>query len=106
MASARVDPLGASYPRLEAREKVLGRANYSDDLIRPHMLHGCVLGSPYPHARIVSCSTVRARAVPGVKAVLTADDIGNHRIGPFVRDETVLAVANVLHRIVDGASNL
>ena len=95
MVSSTIDPLGASHPRLEAREKVLGWADFADDLVRPHMLHGCVLGSPYPHARIISCSTERARAVPGVKAVLTAQDIGNQRIGPFVRDETVLAVGTV-----------
>ena len=55
------------------------------------MLHGCVLGSPHPHARILSRDVTRARALPGVKAVVTADDTGSYRIGPFVRDETVFA---------------
>ena len=59
------------------------------------MLHGCVLGSTYAHARVRDYRTADARAMPGVKAVLTAADIGSHRIGPFVRDETVLAVDTV-----------
>ena len=59
------------------------------------MLHGCVLGSPHPHARILSRDVTRARALPGVKAVVTADDTGSYRIGPFVRDETVFATDRV-----------
>ena len=59
------------------------------------MLHGCVLGSPHPHARILSRDVTRARALPGVKAVVTADDTGGYRIGPFVRDETVFATDRV-----------
>ena len=90
-----IDPLGTSHPRLEAREKILGRADYTDDLVRPHMLHGCVLGSPHAHARILSCDTSQARSLPGVKAVITGADTGTHRIGPFVRDETVLATERV-----------
>jgi len=59
------------------------------------MLHGCVLGSPHPHARILSRDVARARALPGVKAVVTAEDTGNHRIGAFIRDETVFAADRV-----------
>ncbi|MEO7938540.1 MAG: molybdopterin cofactor-binding domain-containing protein, partial [Burkholderiaceae bacterium] len=52
----------------------MGRAQYAGDLQLPGMLHAKVLRSPYPHASIVSIDTSAARALPGVKAVLTGAD--------------------------------
>ena len=89
--SAVGDAVGKSSPRLEAREKVLGRATYTDDMTLPGMLFGAVLGSPYPHARIVSIDTAEAAAFPGVKAVITAADIPDTRIGSALKDEPILA---------------
>ncbi len=66
--------LGRAIPQVTARAKVLGRAQYVGDLKVAGMLHAKVLRSPYPHARIVSIDTAAARALPGVKAVLTGDD--------------------------------
>lgn len=63
--------IGKDTPLVNARAKVLGRAQYAGDLKLPGMLHGKVLRSPYPHARIVRVDTSRALALPGVKAVLT-----------------------------------
>ncbi len=88
-------PVGRSLPRLEAREKITGRAEYSDDLSLPRMLHAAVLQSPHAHARILSCDVSAALSVPGVAATLTGDDIGYHRIGPFVKDETAIAKGKV-----------
>ena len=45
--------LGTAVPQVNARAKVLGRAQYTGDLQLPGMLHAKVLRSPYPHARIV-----------------------------------------------------
>ncbi|WNG47129.1 xanthine dehydrogenase family protein molybdopterin-binding subunit [Archangium minus] len=91
------DILGRSVPRLEAREKVTGRAVYTDDMTLPGMLYGALLGSPHPHARILSYDTSRARAIPGVKAVLTAEDLPNHRVGSVLKDQPLLARGKVLH---------
>ncbi|GAB4179507.1 MAG: xanthine dehydrogenase family protein molybdopterin-binding subunit [Wenzhouxiangellaceae bacterium] len=83
--------IGISVPRVDGREKVTGSARYVDDLYRPNMLHGARLGSPYAHARIVSCDTSRAKALPGVKAVLTGQDLPDNLFGVAVSDERVLA---------------
>ena len=93
--SEYVSPVGTSMPRLETREKIIGRAEFSDDLFLPGMLHGAVLQSPYAHARILSYDTSAALAVPGVEAVMTGDDIGFDYIGPFVKDETAIAKGKV-----------
>lgn len=90
-----VNPVGQDLPRLEAREKVTGRAEYSDDLSLPGMLHAAVQQSPYAHARIVSYDLSAALELPGVVATFTGDDIGFHYIGPFVQDETAIAKGKV-----------
>lgn len=66
--------IGQRVPRVDAREKVSGRAVYTGDITMPHMLVGKVLRSPYAHANIVRLDTSKARALPGVKAVLTYED--------------------------------
>lgn len=93
--SAYVNPVGQDLPRLEAREKITGRAEYSDDLSLPGMLHAAVQQSPYAHARIVSYDLSAALEVPGVVATFTGEDIGYHYIGPFVQDETAIAKGKV-----------
>lgn len=62
-------PIGRETPQVTARAKVLGRAMYAGDIHRPGMLHGKVLRSPYPHARIVSIDTSAALALPGVRTI-------------------------------------
>jgi CO/xanthine dehydrogenase Mo-binding subunit len=88
-------PVGQDVPRLDSREKITGRAQYSDDMILPGMLHAAVQQSPYAHAKILSCDVSAALALPGVAAVFTGDDIGYHYIGPFVKDETAIAKGKV-----------
>ena len=89
------DAVGKPVPRLEAREKVAGRALYTDDLSRPNMLHAAQLASPYAHARIVSVDTGAAAALPGVKAVLTGRDFPRNYTGMFLMDQLPLAVDKV-----------
>lgn len=66
--------LGTPVPQVNARSKVLGRAQYAGDIKLPGMLHAKVLRSPYPHARIVRIDVSQALALPGVKCVITGDD--------------------------------
>jgi 4-hydroxybenzoyl-CoA reductase subunit alpha len=66
--------IGRRQPRLDGFEKVSGRAVYTDDLTLPGMLHGRILRSPHPRARILSLDTRRALALPGVKAVIAGRD--------------------------------
>src|SRR3990172_691711 len=67
--------IGGSQPRADAWEKVLGRPLYAGDLAVVGMLHGKIVRSPYAAARIVRIDTSAARALPGVIAVLTHEDV-------------------------------
>jgi CO/xanthine dehydrogenase Mo-binding subunit len=87
--------VGAGLARTDVREKAEGRAQYLADLYRPNMLHGAILGSPYPHARIKSYDIRAALAVSGVHAVITGDDFGDHRMGAFIKDEHAIAKGKV-----------
>ena len=95
MSPAPGTMVGQSIARLEAPEKVTGAAVYTDDLTLPGMLHAAVLGSDYPHARIRSCDTTAARALPGVVAVITAHDVDMDLAGGSLRDEPFLARGKV-----------
>jgi 4-hydroxybenzoyl-CoA reductase alpha subunit len=76
--------------------KVSGATIYADDIVLPSMLHGKILRSPHPHARIVSLDTARAEALPGVHAVVTGRDMPTpYCIIPWTRDETALCVERV-----------
>jgi CO/xanthine dehydrogenase Mo-binding subunit len=96
MTALRTDTeIGRSIPRLEIKEKVTGRAAYIADLYRPGMLHGAILGSPFAHARIRSYDLREALQVPGVRAIVTGDDFGDHRMGAFIKDEHAIAKGKV-----------
>lgn len=64
--------IGTSPSRVDAVDKLVGRAVFGPDVSLPGMLHGKILRSPYAHARIRSIDTSRAEALDGVKAVVTA----------------------------------
>ncbi|MBI5968042.1 MAG: xanthine dehydrogenase family protein molybdopterin-binding subunit [Deltaproteobacteria bacterium] len=68
--------IGKSVTRVDALDKVLGRARFTADLHRnfPHLLHIKVLRSPHAHARIVSIDVSKAEQLPGVRAVVTGKD--------------------------------
>jgi xanthine dehydrogenase molybdenum-binding subunit len=69
------DVIGTTVRRRDGAEKVTGRTRYLHDLILPRMAHGRILRATLPHARIVRIDTTRARALPGVLAVLTGADV-------------------------------
>jgi len=83
--------LGADTPQVTARAKVLGRALYAGDVKVAGMLHGKVLRSPYPSARIVSIDTSEALALPGVKAVLTGAEAPRAMWGVHHKERRILA---------------
>ena len=83
--------IGQSVVRGEGPDKVTGRSIYAADISLPGMLWGKVLRSPFPHARIVSIDTAAAKAVPGVRAVITAADLPDSLVGRRLRDMPVLA---------------
>jgi len=67
--------IGERPPRIDALDKVTGKAIFAADIILPNMIYGRVLRSPHAHARIARLDTARARALEGVMAVVTADDV-------------------------------
>jgi len=75
--------VGKSIPKLDAVDKATGRVQYIQDLKRPGMLYGKILYSKYPHAKIASIDTSRAKRLPGVRVVLTGDDIPAIRMGVY-----------------------
>ena len=83
--------LGQSVPQVNALSKVLGRAQYAGDIKLPGMLHGKVLRSPHPHARIVRIDASAARALAGVKVVLTGEDAPNTPWGVHHKERYILA---------------
>lgn len=88
--------VGRFLPRPDAVEKVTGRALYAADLYFDGMLYAKVLRSEYPHARLVKMDTSKAKALPGVAAVLTAEDIPGERNHGLARpDWPVLAYDKV-----------
>lgn len=83
--------ISRSLPPIDVVEKVTGRARYTDDYHFPDMLYARTLRSPYPHARIIRIETEQAKALPGVRAVLTHADVpGENLHGLVYRDWPVL----------------
>src|SRR5690606_19641707 len=96
-AAARAGLLvvGRDVPRTDAPAKVAGAAQYVADIHLPGMLHAAVLRSPHPHARIVNVNVEAARAMPGVKAVVTGADTAARKWGAFRPDLYPLAIGKV-----------
>jgi CO/xanthine dehydrogenase Mo-binding subunit len=88
--------IGRSLPRLEGRDKVTGRAEYTHLMQLPGMLHAKIFRSTVAHGRIKSVDTSAARKVPGVYAVYTSDDVLNviaePYYGPAFHDQPILAI--------------
>ncbi len=74
-------PLGERIPRIDGAQKVAGDAGFGADVGMPRMLSGRMLLSPHPHALIKNIDTRRARALIGVKAIVTDEDTAQVRLG-------------------------
>ena len=88
------ETIGRPVGRAEGPAKVTGQAIFPADVNLPGTLVGKCLRSPFPYAKIVSIdqdSVAAARQVPGVHAVLTAEDIPPHLVGRMLRDMPILA---------------
>jgi len=82
------------YPRIDAKDKVTGKAKYIDDYRFSGMLYGRILRSPYPHARVLKIDFSRAQRMTGVRAVVTAQDTPKKKYGSYrsgAKDELIFA---------------
>jgi CO/xanthine dehydrogenase Mo-binding subunit len=86
--------IGKRIPKMDAEEKVTGKAVYIHDLKIPGMLYGKILYSPHPHARILNIDTSKAERLRGVKAVLTGYNTPAIRFG-FYKDNIPLKANKV-----------
>ena len=93
----RFSVVGQPLPKIDAWGKVTGDTRYTDDLVLPRMAFGKLLRSPHAHARIRAIDTTRARAVPGVYAVITGADLPRVKFGilPVSQDEEALCTEKV-----------
>ena len=85
-ATSTFTVIGKPIPRIEGPDKVTGRARYSADYTPAGTLWGKHLRSPYPHARILSIDTSKAKALAGVRGVITAADIPAKKLGRSISD--------------------
>ena len=77
--------IGAPVERIEDLRLLRGRGRYVDDLALPGMLHAAILRSSVAHGRLVAIDVSRALGMPGVKAVITAEDIARELDGAIPR---------------------
>lgn len=91
--------VGKPVERTDARVKVTGSARYAGDLVAPGMLHGKLLRSPLAHAKILNIDVSKARALPGVMAVITGKDFPGIPFGtrPDIRDQLPMPITKVHH---------
>ncbi len=91
--------VGRSLPRLEGEAKVTGTAEYIHNLDVPGQLHGVIVRSVEPHARLVEIDTTAALAVDGVRYVITSHEVravtAVDHVGPAFADQPVLAFDEV-----------
>ena len=89
----KLDVVGTRMPMVDAAAKVTGAAQFADDLVFPGMLYGKIVRSPLPHAKILHIDASKAVRLPGVKGVMTGQDIPDRKYGivPKAKDEYALA---------------
>ena len=98
-SSGEFTSVGVSVPRVDAWDKVTGRAIYTADIHLANMVHGKILGSPIAHGRIKRIDTSKAETLDGVLAVITGKDVPDtmYGVSPARYDEYVLAKDTVRH---------
>ncbi len=98
----------STYIRSDGIEKVTGTGRYAADLTRTGMAFAKFRYADHPHARILSIDTSKAKALPGVVAVITQEDLPDVRFGGFVQDRYLFAkdVVRIEAEIVAGVAAL
>jgi CO/xanthine dehydrogenase Mo-binding subunit len=90
--------VGSSIQRIDVLDKLIGTARFSADITLPGMLHAQLLLSAHAHARIHSINTSAAEQVPGVTAVLSANNTPPYRFGSEFPDQELFVRHKALHR--------
>ena len=89
--------------RTDVRGKVLGTGQYCDDVEMEGMVHASAVRSQYPRAKVLDIDASKALALPGVLAVLTAEDVPNNKVGHIQQDWDVMIAKGDITRCVGDA---
>lgn len=95
--------VGSRAFRIDVREKVLGYGEYPDDIEMEGMVYASAVRSKHPRARILDIDYTKAEALPGVLAVLTAEDVPNNKVGHLQQDWDVMIAKGDITRAVGDA---
>lgn len=103
LKAPEVTSVGQRAHRLDVPEKVLGYGEYADDMEVEGLIYGSAVRSKYPRARILSIDDSKAKALPGVRAVLTAKDVpGKNKVGHLKKDwDTMIPVGEITRYVGD-----
>ena len=95
--------LGSSVHRLDVEEKVLGYGKYPDDWYLDDMTYGSAVRAQYARARVLDIDASKAKALPGVVAVITAEDIpGENKVGHIKHDQySLIPIGGLTHYLGD-----
>jgi len=98
-----VSAVGSSALRVDSYAKAAGTAEYADDMYLDGMLYGSAVRTAYPRARVLSVDTSEAEKMPGVHAVLKAEDLpGMQKIGHLKKDwDVLIPVGKITHYMGD-----
>ena len=98
--------LGSSVHRLDVEEKVLGYGKYPDDWYLDGMTYGSAVRSQYARARVLAIDAEKAKALPGVVAVITAEDIpGENKVGHIKHDQySLIPIGGLTHYLGDAVA--
>lgn len=96
---AELSAVGKVIPRVDALEKVTGKAKFTSDFKMPGMLYGKIVRSRYPHAKILRIETAKAEKFPGVRTIVLPDDAPNVRFGYDLCDMFALPKDNIVRCI-------
>ncbi len=99
MGDRRTTVIGGSTPRPDAVDKVRGVARFADDLAFPGMLHGAVVRSTYPHARLVRVDTKDAVGDPEVVCVVSHEDVPGDNLVHVIYDDQPALAADVVRYV-------
>ena len=84
--NSELSVVGKPIPKLDAAQKAMGRAEYIQDIKLPGMLYGKILYSKFANANIIKIDTSKAKALPGVHAILTGEDVPKKMKMGFIKD--------------------
>jgi CO/xanthine dehydrogenase Mo-binding subunit len=87
--------IGHPVERVDGVEMVTGRSVYGVDVKLPGMLCGKILRSPIAHGKLLRVDVEKAKKLPGVRTVITGQDVPQRKFGLSVRDENILAIGEV-----------